>query len=87
MKLEEIIRELGVVINKATYAKKDAQRHIYNEYEGTKEDRINQLCESLSDVSFELDGIKDSLYELMELLENEKYRQELDELSPFKERA
>jgi len=84
MNLEDIIRELGVVINKASYAKKDAQRHLYDEYEGTKEDRINQLCESLADASFELDSIKDSLYELVELLENEKYRQELEELSPFK---
>jgi len=84
MNLEDIIRELGVVINKASYAKKDAQRNLYNEYEGTKQDRINELSESLSDASFELDSIKDSLYELVELLEDEKYRQSLEELSPFK---
>jgi hypothetical protein len=83
MNLEDIIRELGVVINKASYAKKDAQRHLYNEHEGTKQDRIDDLSESLSDASIELDSIKDSLYELVELLENEKYRQELEELSPY----
>ena len=82
--LEQLIRDISVVINKASYAKKDAQRHLYNEYEGSKEDRINELSESLSDASFELDSIKDSLYELVELLENEKYRQSLEELSPFK---
>lgn len=86
--LEQLIRDISVVINKASYAKKDAQRSLYynsDDFEGSDDKRIELLSEGLSDASYDIDSIKDSLYEIVEALENEKYRQELEALSPFKE--
>lgn len=38
-----------------------------------------------ADVSNNMDDLMDNLYDIVNALENEKYRQELEALSPFKE--
>lgn len=77
--LEQLIRDINVVINKASYAKRDAQRYLNDEVV-----TMDNLQDYLAEASFDIDSIKDSLYEIVEALENEKYRQELESLSPFK---
>lgn len=85
MKLEDIISYVGVAINQASDAKRDLMRGSAwgNDGVHSKQEQIDLLNNELSDASYSLDQIKDTLYQLLEDLEKEVYRKELEALSPF----
>jgi len=85
MELKDIITDLCVVINQVSESKRNLMR-AYKEdmYEHMYlADQVAMLKNELSDTDYDLDRIKDALYELTEALENEVYKQELLALSPF----
>lgn len=86
MKLEEIISYVGVAINQASDAKRDLMRGSAWGNDGfhSKQEQIDLLTTELSDADYNLDQVKDTLYELLKALEDEAYNQELAALSPFK---
>ena len=86
MKLEDIISYVGVAINQASDAKRDLMRGSAwgNDGVHSKQEQIDLLTRELSDADYNLDRIKDTLYKLLEALEDEAYNQYLAALSPFK---
>ena len=86
MKLEDIISYVGVAINQASDAKRDLMRGSAwgNDGVHSKQEKIDLLTTELSDADYNLDRIKDTLYQLLKALEDEAYNQELAALSPFK---
>jgi hypothetical protein len=85
MELKDIISYVGVAINQASDAKRDLMRGSAwgNDGVHSKQQQIDLLTNELSDASYSLDQIKDTLYQLLEDLEKEVYRKELEALSPF----
>ena len=86
MKLEDIISYVGVAINQASDAKRDLMRGSAWGNDGfhSKQEQIDLLTTELSDADYNLDQLKDTLYQLLKVLEDEAYNQELAALSPFK---
>ena len=86
MELKDIIFYIDVAINQASDAKRDLMRGSAwgNDGVHSKQQQIDLLTKELSDASCSLDQIKDTLYQLLEDLEKEVYRKELEALSPFK---
>jgi len=85
MELKDIITDLCVVINQVSESKRNLIRAASWETDGvhTKQQQIDLLKKELADTDYDLDRIKDALYELTQALENEVYKQELLALSPF----
>ena len=85
MELKDIITDLCVVINQVSESKRNLIRAASWETDGvhTKHQQIDLLKKELADTDYDLDRIKDALYELTQALENEVYKQELLALSPF----
>ena len=86
MLIKDMIFEISVVINQASQAKRDIQRVIYGGWdeEDNLQKKVDILGDTLGDANNDLDAIKDSLYKILEELENKEYQEELDQLSPFK---
>jgi len=86
MLIKDMIFEISVVINQASQAKRDIERVIYGGWdeEDNLQKKVDVLEDTLGDASNDLDAIKDSLYKILEELENKEYQEELDQLSPFK---
>jgi hypothetical protein len=86
MEIKEIISYIGVAINQASEAKRDLMRGSAwgNDDVHSKQEQIDLLTRELSDADYNLDRIKNTLYELLKALEDEAYNQELAALSPFK---
>ena len=86
MELKDIITDLCVVINQVSESKRNLMRAALWETDEvhTKQQQIDLLKRELADTDYDLDRIKDALYELTEALENEVYNQEMAALSPFK---
>lgn len=85
VEIKEIISYIGVAINQASDAKRDIARGTQWGIDDVhdKQKQIDLLTNELADAEYSLDRIKDTLYELLEALENHVYAQELDALSPF----
>jgi len=85
MELKDIITDLCVVINQVSESKRNLMRAASWETDGvhTKQQQTDLLKKELADTDYDLDLIKDALYELTQALENEVYKQELLALSPF----
>jgi len=85
MELKDIITDLCVVINQVSESKRNLIRAASWETDGvhTKQQQTDLLKKELADTDYDLDRIKDALYELTQALENEVYKQELLALSPF----
>lgn len=85
MEIKEIISYIGVALNQASDAKRDIARGSAWGTDGvhSKAKQIELLTNELADADAGIDQIKDTLYELLEALENHVYNQELAALSPF----
>ena len=85
MELKDIITDIYRVINQTSDAKRELMRlHSWESDEfHSKQQQIDMLKNETSDADYNLDKIKDALYELTQALENEVYKQELLALSPF----
>jgi len=86
MEIKDMIAEISVVINQASQAKRDLERRIYCGWddEDNLKKKVDILQDTLSDANNDLDAIKDSLYKILEELEDKEYQAELEQLSPFR---
>lgn len=86
MELKDIITDIYRVVNQVSESKRELMRlHSWESTEfQSKQQQIDMLKNEISDADYNLDRIKDALYQLTEALENEVYKQELLALSPFK---
>jgi hypothetical protein len=85
MELKDIITDIYRVVNQVSDSKRNLVRAASWGTDGvhTKQQQIDLLKKELADTDYDLDKIKDALYELTEALENEVYNQEMAALSPF----
>ena len=80
--INEMIFDLSVVLNKLAQAKKDAQRHMQGcDDPDNLRARVDRLEDTLSDVSYDLDTARDDLYKLVDVLEEKKFKMDMDQLS------
>ena len=86
MEIKDMIAEISVVLNQASQAKRDIERVIYGGWdeEDHLQKKVDALQDTLADANNDLDAIKDSLYKILEELEDKEYQVELEQLSPFK---
>ena len=82
MDIEEMIKDLSVVLNKLADAKRDAQKHMQG-YED--EGNLLAICEMqqsiLTDVSCDIDTARDDIYSLVDKLEAAVHNMDMAELS------
>ena len=80
--IKEMVFDLSVVLNKLASAKKDAQRHMQGcDDPDNLQARVDRLEDTLADVSYDLDSVRDDIYKLVDLLEDKMYQMNMDELS------
>lgn len=80
--MKEMIFDLSVVLNKLASAKKDAQQHMQGcDDPDNLQARVDRLEDTLADVSYDLDSVRDDIYKLVDLLEDKMYQMNMDELS------
>ena len=82
MDIEEMIKDLSVVLNKLAEAKRDAQKHMQGcDDPENLQARVDRLEDTLSDVSCDIDTARDDIYNLMERLEEVSDNMDMAELS------
>jgi hypothetical protein len=80
MEIKHIIAEIGVVLNQASQAKRDIEDTVYRGFddEDNLQKKLDVFGDALAEANNNLDGIKDSLYKILEELEDEKYQAEFE---------
>jgi len=80
MEIKDMIAEISVVINQASDAKRDLERAVYSGFdeEDNLQKKVDVFGDALSYANNDLDGIKDSLYKILEELEDAKYQAEFE---------
>ena len=80
MEIKDVLAEIGVVINQASEAKRDIERIVHNgfDYEDNLQKKVDVFGNALSDANNDLDAIKDSLYKILEELEDTQYQAEFE---------
>lgn len=80
--MKEMVFDLSMVLNKLASAKKDAQQHMQGcDDPDNLQARVDRLEETLADVSYDLDSVRDDIYKLVDLLEDRMYQMNMDDLS------
>ena len=80
MEIKDMIAEIGVVINQASQAKRDIESVVYGGFddEDNLQKKLDVFGDALADANNNLDGIKDSLYKILEELEDAEYQAEFE---------
>lgn len=80
MEIKDMIAEIGVVINQASQAKRDLEGVVYGGFdeEDNLQKKVDIFGNALADANNDLDRIKDSLYKILEELEDTQYQAEFD---------
>lgn len=80
MEIKDMIAEIGVVINQASQAKRDLEGVVYGGFdeEDNLQKKVDVFGNALADANNDLDRIKDSLYKILEELEDTQYQAEFD---------
>jgi archaellum component FlaC len=78
--LKDMIAEIGVVLNQASQAKRDIEDTVYRGFddEDNLQKKLDVFGDALADANNNLDGIKDSLYKILEELEDAEYQAEFE---------
>ena len=81
--LEDMIAEIGVVINQASQAKRDIEGVVYGGFdeEDNLQKKVDIFGNALADANNDLDRIKDSLYKILEELEDTQYQAEFEAIA------
>jgi hypothetical protein len=80
--INDTIFDLSVVLNKLASAKKDSQRHLQGlDDPDNLAARVDRLEDSLTDVAWEIDSVRDDLFKLIDKLEEKKFKMDMDQLS------
>ena len=80
MEIKHILAEIGVVLNQASQAKRDIEDTVYRGFddEDNLQKKLDVFGDALAEANNNLDGIKDSLYKILEELEDAKYQAEFE---------
>ena len=80
MEIRGMIAEIGVVLNQASQAKRDIEDTVYRGFddEDNLQKKLDVFGDALADANNNLDGIKDSLYKILEELEDAEYQAEFE---------
>ena len=83
MEIKDMIAEISVVLNQASEAKRDLERTVYGGFdeEDNLQKKVDVFGDALSYANNDLDGIKDSLYKILEELEDAKYQAEFESVA------
>jgi hypothetical protein len=79
--MKEMIFDLSVVLNKLADAKKDTQKHLQGYDEDHLQARVDRLEDTMTDVACEIDSSRDSLFKVIDMLEDKIYKMHMDHLS------
>ena len=80
MEIKDMIAEIGVVLNQASQAKRDIEDTVYRGFddEDNLQKKLDVFGDTLAEANNNLDGIKDSLYKILEELEDAEYQAEFE---------
>ena len=80
--IRELIYDLDIVLNKLASAKKDTQRHLqgYDDPDNLQA-RVDSLEDTMTDVAWEIDSVRDELFKIIDALEDRMYKSLMDKLS------
>lgn len=80
MEIRDLIAEIGVVLNQASQAKRDIEDTVYRGFddEDNLQKKLDVFGDALAEANNNLDGIKDSLYKILEELEDAEYQAEFE---------
>jgi archaellum component FlaC len=83
MEIKDMIAEIGVVLNQASQAKRELERAVYNGFddEDNLQKKLDVFGDALSEANSNLDGIKDSLYTILEELEGAEWQAEFEAIA------
>ena len=72
MEIKDMIADIGVVLNQASQAKREIEGVVYGGFddEDNLQNKVDIFGDALGEASSNLDGIKDSLYKILEELED-----------------
>jgi hypothetical protein len=80
--IRELIYDLDIVLNKLGHAKKDTQRHLQGcDDPDNLQARVDSLEDTMTDVAWEIDSVRDELFKIIDALEDKMYKSLMDELS------
>jgi len=83
MEIKDMIAEIGVVINQASQAKRDIEGVVYGGFdeEDNLQKKVDIFGNALAEANNDLDRIKDSLYKVLEELEDTQYQAEFEAIA------
>lgn len=83
MEIKDMIAEIGVVINQASQAKRDIESVVYGGFdeEDNLQKKVDVFGNALAEANNDLDRIKDSLYKVLEELEDTQYQAEFEAIA------
>lgn len=82
VEIKDMIFDLSVVLNKLADAKKDTQRHLQGcDDPDNLQARVDRLEDTMTDVAWEIDSVRDDLFKIIDALEDKMYKSLMDELS------
>lgn len=83
MEIKDMIAEIGVVINQASQAKRDIEGVVYGGFdeEDNLQKKVDVFGNALAEANNDLDRIKDSLYKILEELEDTQYQAEFEAIA------
>ena len=81
--LKDMIAEIGVVINQASQAKRDIEGVVYGGFdeEDNLQKKVDIFGDALAEANNDLDRIKDSLYKILEELEDTQYQADFEAIA------
>ena len=83
MEIKDMIAEIGVVINQASQAKRDIEGVVYGGFdeEDNLQKKVDTFGNALAEANNDLDRIKDSLYKILEELEDTQYQADFEAIA------
>lgn len=83
MEIKDMLAEIGVVINQASQAKRDIEGVVYGGFdeEDNLQKKVDIFGNALAEANNDLDRIKDSLYKILEELEDTQYQAEFEAIA------
>ena len=82
VEIKDMIFDLSVVLNKLADAKKDTQRHLQGcDDPDNLQARVDRLEDTMTDVAWEIDSVRDDLFKIIDALEEKIYKMHMEHLS------
>ena len=83
MEIKDMIAEIGVVINQASQAKRDIEGVVYGGFDedDNLQKKVDIFGNALAEANNDLDRIKDSLYKILEELEDTQYQADFEAIA------